>query len=333
MKKVVALITLSILLHGCGGGGGGGSDNGSGSGNGKLTLAVADALVDNIDSVVLTVDKVILRRDGASDIVIDRFTIPALGITDADTFQIDLLNYRNGNRLLMVDGLVVPAGNYSQLILQVLDNDVNYSYVDTMGHRVPIKQPSEQLKLGGFSVNASGVYAYTLDFDLRKAMTYNPGPDRYILKPRGVRVVSEQLASTLQGRVDTTILNLDPGCMNKADPLAGNVVYLYQNHNLGGALVDVYDPDIASGVPAGVVNPYASATVFRASDNSWRYHFGYLPAGDYTLAFACHAENDHGDTYDHVAIPQPGTQRAELTLTAGQQSVCNLPIADGHCEF
>jgi hypothetical protein len=332
MKKIAALTALSILLHGCGGGGGGGSDNGS-TNTGTVTLAIADALVDNIDSVVITVDKVILRRDGGSDVVVERFTIPALGLTDSDTFQIDLLDYRNGQRLLIVDDLVVPAGNYSQLILQVLDDDVNYSYVDTLGNRVPIKQPSEQLKLGGFTVNANGVYGYTLDFDLRKAMTYNPGPDRYILKPRGVRVVDEQLVTTLQGRVDSSILNLDPGCMNKADPLAGNVVYLYQNHNLSGSLVDVYDPDVASGVPAGAVNPYASATVYRASDSSWRYHFGFLPAGDYTLAFACHAEGDYADTYDHVAIPQPGTQRTELTLTALEQSECDLPIADGHCGF
>jgi hypothetical protein len=333
MKKIAAITALSILLYGCGGGGGGGSGDGSTSNTGTVSLAVADALVDNADSVVITVDKVILRRDGASDVVIDRFTIPSLGLSDTDTFQIDLLDYRNGNRLLIVDNLVVPAGTYSQLILQVLDNDVNYSYVDTLGNRVPIKQPSEQLKLGGFTINANGVYAYTLDFDLRKAMTYNPGPDRYILKPRGVRVVSEQLASTLQGVVDNIILNLDPGCMDKAVPAAGNVVYLYQNHNLTGSLVDVYDPDIATGVPASAVNPYATATVYQASDSSWRYHFGYLPAGDYTLAFSCHAEGDHGDTYDRIAIPLPGTQRTEVTLTAGQQSECNLPIAAGHCEL
>jgi hypothetical protein len=330
MKKVAAITALSILLHGCGGGGGG-SDGGSSSGTGKITLAVADALVDNVDSVVITVDKVILRRDGASDVVIDQFTIPSLGLTDAETFQIDLLDYRNGHRLPIIENLVVPAGSYSQLILQVLDNDVNYSYVDTQGSRKPIKQPSEQLKLGGFTVGNNGVYAYTLDFDLRKAMTYNPGPDRYILKPRGVRIVSEQAVSTLQGSVDSMILNLDPGCMDKADPIAGNVLYLYQNQGLSGSLVDVYDPDVATGVPASAVNPYASATVYQAGDGSWRYHFGYLPAGDYTLAFSCHAENDHGDTYDHIVIPLPGTQRTEVSLTAGQQAECNLPIVSGQC--
>lgn len=340
MKKVAALTALGILLHGCGGGGGG-SDDAANSNNGEVTIAVADALVDNIDSVVITVDKVILRKEGASDVIVDRFTIPSLGLSDVDTVQFDLLDYRNGNRLRLIENLVLPAGNYSQLILQVLDDDVNYSYVDTQDNRIPIKQPSEQLKLGGFTINRNGDHGYTLDFDLRKAMTYNPGPDRFILKPHGVRIVNEDTVTTLQGSIDPMILNLDPGCMNKADPLAGNVVYLYQNHNLIGSLIDAYDPDAAKQEPTSTFGslgtpmllPYATATVFRVSGNSWGYHFGYLPAGDYTLAFACHAEGDNSDSYDRIAIPQPGTQRTEITLTALKQSHCNLPIVDGHCEF
>lgn len=322
MKKLITITALSVAVLGCGGGGGGNSFSSAGT----VSFGIADAPVDDADHVVITVDKVTLRRDGADDIVIDRFTIPSLSLTNAATFQIDLLDYRNGNRVLVIDDLVVPSGTYSQLILHVLDNDVNYSYVDVGGTRTPIKQPSSELKLGGFTVDANGVYTYTLDFDLRKAMTYNPGPDRYILKPRGVRIVSEALAATLTGTVDSALFNTDPSCSSKADPTKGNVVYLYAGHNLSGVLGDVYDPELPTVVPVTALNPYEAANVYQAGDGSWHYHFGYLPAGDYTLAFSCNAEADTADTYDGIAIPLPSDQRIEVSLPAGQQTTLNLPI-------
>lgn len=330
MNRWLAVFSMAVLLQGCGGGGGGGGSAGTGS----VSFNLADAPVDTADHVVITVDKVILRRDGADDVVVDRFTIPALNLTDADTFQIDLLDYRDGKRLLVIDGLTVPAGTYSQLILHVLDNDVNYSYVDNGGVRTPIKQPSGDLKLGGFKVDADGVYAYTLDFDLRFAMTYNPIPSggRYILKPRGVRLVSETQASHLGGTVAPALFDTDPQCATKADPTVGNVVYLYQGHALDTTkLVDVYDPDIATGVPAGAVAPFAAANVRQTLGGDWQYNFGYLPAGDYTLAFSCDAEGDQAETYDGTVIPLPADQHVEVSLTGGQDATCNLPVTGGAC--
>ena len=325
MNKLALIPVLMAAMVGCGGGGGGG-----GGDKGTVSFALTDAPVDTADHVVITVDKVILRRDGADDITVDRFTIPTLALINADTFQIDLLDYQNGKRVLIIDGLVVPAGTYSQLILHVLDDDVNNSYVDVGGTRTPIKLPSDELKLGGLNVAVDGVYTYTLDFDLRKSMTYNPGPNRYILKPRGMRIVSDALAATLTGAVDNTLFNSVAPCSSKVDPLAGNTAYLYQGHGFG-TLADVYDPDVATGVPVGVINPYAAANVYQAGDGSWHYRFGFLPAGDYTLAFSCNAEGDFAESYDGVTIPLPSDQRVQITLTAGQQTTCNLPISGTSC--
>ena len=322
MKKLVTVAALSAVLLGCGGGGGGSDSSAS---TGTVSFGVTDAPVDSADHVVITVDKVTLRRDGAADVVVDRFTIPSLGLSNAESFQIDLLDYQNGKNVLVINDLVVPAGSYSQLVLHVLDNDVNYSYVELDGTRTPIKQPSNDLKLGGFTVDVNGVYTYMLDFDLRKAMTYNPGPDRYILKPRGVNIVSQALAATLTGSVDNALFNTDPQCASKTAPTVGNVVYLYQGHDLGSTLADVYDPDVATGSPVGP-NPYVAANVYQAGDGTWHYHFGYLPAGNYTLAFSCNAEGDYADTYDGIVIPLPSGQRKEVTLTAGQSTTVDLPV-------
>jgi hypothetical protein len=340
MKKLSVLLCTSALLVACGGGGGGGG--GSASATGKVSFGVTDAPVDDAAAVVITIDKVILRRDGAADVVVDRFTVPSLNVSNAETIQLDLLDYRNGNRLLVVNDLLVPAGSYGQLILQVVDNDVNASYVEELstGLRKPIKQPSGDLKLGGFTVNQDGVYVYTLDFDLRKALTYNPGnngngQDRYILKPRGVRLIDQALAAALTGTVDDALFDAGgTACAGKTVPTSGNAVYLYQGHTLAPAsLVDIYDPDIAQTLtpPSGAVNPYAATQVYQATDGRWYYNFGFLPAGNYTLAFSCAALGDDADYYNGISIPLPADQKVELTLSAGATRTCNLPIAGGAC--
>jgi hypothetical protein len=328
----VAAFASACLLTGCGGGGGGGGETAA-PGTGKVSFGVSDAPVDDASHVVITVDKVTLRRDGAADVVVDRFSIPALHLTNADTFQIDLLDYRNGARLLVIDNLEVPAGTYSQLVLHVLDEDVNYSYVDTVNGRTPIKLPSGDLKLGGLNVNVGGVYTYTLDFDLRRSMTYNPGPDRYILKPRGVRIVDEALAARLGGVVDHGLFNTVAPCSSKVDPTVGNVVYLYQGHGLDRTrLADSFDPTLpGASFPSAALEPFGAANVSQALDGSWHYMFGYLPAGDYTLAFSCAAEGDFADTYDGITLPLPSDQWAEITLAAGQNATCGLPFASGLC--
>lgn len=320
MKKTLLIALLGAALSGCGNGGGS-----AGSSTGTLSFNITDAPVDDADHVVVTIDKVTLRREGADDIVVDRFTIPSLSLNDEDTFQIDLLDYQQGRKVLIIDGLEVPAGTYSQLILEVIDNDLNASYVEIASTRTPIKQPSHQLKLGGFTVDASGVYTYTLDFDLRQAMTYNPGPDRYILKPRGVRIISEELAGSLSGTIDENLFDTSYDCSIKDDPTKGNVVYLYQGDEITGTLTDIFDPDLATGVPADAVRPYAAATVYYDDSNSsWRYFIGSLPAGAYTVAFSCNAEADAAESYDEITISLPSDAQATTTISAGQNATVNF---------
>ena len=79
--------------------------------------------------------------------------------------------------------------------------------------------------------------------------------------------------------------------------------------------------------PAEAIAPYTSQTV--NSDGS--YDIGYLPAGAYTLAFSCEAENDDPEIYDGIVIPSPSTERIEITLSEGESKSCNLPIVNGGC--
>ena len=93
-----------------------------------LTLGFSDSIPENLEEVVIEVDAITFRRSGADDVVVETFTIDELDITDAETFQVYLLQYRGAKQLLVIEGLQLDTGSYQVLISMVV-NDVNNSYV------------------------------------------------------------------------------------------------------------------------------------------------------------------------------------------------------------
>jgi hypothetical protein len=175
------------------------------------------------------------------------------------------------------------------------------------------------------------VQVFVIEFDLRKAMTYNPGSkDRYILKPTGVRVLDVAAAANISGDVGSALFsgNSSVPCIDKDDVNGGNVIYLYQGHNLAADnLADNFDRILDADAPDTAIAPYTSQKV--AADGS--YAISSLPAGNYTLAFSCQAENDIPDMLDGIVIPSPETEILELSLGEGESKTCNLPLVGGDC--
>mgnify|MGYP001439626502 CR=1 FL=1 len=243
-----------------------------------VDIGVSDAAVGDLDAVVITIERITVNQPGP-DIVIETFPGENPGDPPAETITIDLLAFQGTDVMLVVDDLLLAPGPYQNIRLSIIDDDIGLTYVDETGGGIaPLKVPSGELKLGGFVVGALFPQNFVLEFDLSRAMTYNPGPDRYILKPRGVRVVDAESAALISGTVDPALFEAG-ACGAKADPLVGNVVYLYRGHDLDiAALADNFDPAIDPAAAASSIEPYASETV--AADGS--YLFAYLPAGAYT---------------------------------------------------
>jgi len=197
--------------------------------------------------------------------------------------------------------------------------------------------PNDELKLGSFTVAPESTQTFLIEFGLRQSMTYNHGPQRYILKPRGVRVVALQEASTVSGLVDLTALHAVEPCLSKSDSSLGNVAYLYAGHDLDQSkLGDTFirededstepefDPDVTDDIIAPVV-----VTDIDGIDGS--YLFSYLLEGDYTLAVSCVATDDDPVIYDGIAIPAPATEVVEISLGAEQDLRCDFPLTAGVC--
>ncbi|MBW2697219.1 MAG: DUF4382 domain-containing protein [Deltaproteobacteria bacterium] len=162
---LLPMILASSLLMGCG--------PESPVETAPVSFAVSDAAVGDLDAVVITIDRVTLNRPG-DDIVINSFPDDEGG-EDTDTITVDLLDLQGTDYKVIVDTMDLEVGEYQNIRLSIINEDIDRSYVDeTGGGRKPIKVPSNELKLGGFEVTSGGPHVFVLEFPLTQAMTYNP---------------------------------------------------------------------------------------------------------------------------------------------------------------
>lgn len=250
-------------------------------GTGQMTLSVGDAPVDGAQKVVVEFTGVELVPNSGNPV----------DITFASPKTIDLLN-QSGTASAQLFDQPIPAGSYGQIRLTVLaDGDPSHSYIvlsDGTMHGLQIPSGAETgLKLvSGFTVPASGVVDYTIDFDLRKSVTCPPGQaPACFLKP-AERLVDNTTVGNIQGSVDPALV--PTGCTPG--------VYLYDG--------TVTAPeDINSAAPSTDVNqPLASRAPLASSATPYYYQFTFLPPGDYTLAFTCEAAMDNPDHADGTVV-------------------------------
>jgi hypothetical protein len=323
----IALIAAFLLpISGCGGCGFSCNDDDDGV-PALLTLGFSDSLPEDLKQVVIEVDAIIFQRIGAEDVVIDTFTIKEQGLSDANTFQVDLLAYRGVNQLIVIKDLELDPGTYSDVRINILTNGVNNSYVQEADDSLKkITVSGGQLKLPGLRLS-SGSQAFTVEFGLAQALQHQPGSDQYLLATNGIRVENNKTDATLSGQIDSALFNGVSPCDQKADPQKGNRLYLY-NGKVGQEkerLADVFTSGSIETPPADALAPFAVASLENnALTGSWDYSFGYLPAGDYTMAFACDTEKDNSVEYNGLIIPLPEGQVYELTLSESEKAQCNL---------
>jgi hypothetical protein len=271
----------------------------------SLTLALSDQALEQLKEVVITIDRVTFVRSGGDNVVVDTFTIPGLGLEEADTFQLDLLDYLGRNTLAIITGLEMDVGSYSSIQFDLLDANNNFSYaLESDDALKEINVASSVLSVPGFSLSA-GSENYVVDFNLAQALQYRSLQDDYLLASDGIRVEDTTTAARLSGSVDSSLFNSVSPCDEKEEPESGNRIYIYSGISLAdGSLADVYTGNSSSTVPAAAVAPFAVASLYEdAVLGGWQYIFGFLPAGDYTLAMSCNALDDDPVDYDEIVVP------------------------------
>ena len=332
IKILAALLLLSsiaVSLAGCGCGFDCNNGNSNNPGPTLLSLGFSDSLPEELKQVVIEVDSITFRRSNADDVVVETFTIDALDLVEADSFQIDLLQYRGRNQLVVIEDLELDSGTYNEVLVTVLDGDINLSYVqeddDTLKE---ITVPAGGLTLEGIELTGDG-QLYTVEFGLAQSLQFQSSDDNYLMATDGIRLEDNAVAASLSGRVDSSLFDTVSPCDEKDDPELGNRLYLYEGIGLTGTqLADVFTSDSSAQIPDNAQAPFTVASLVENTlTGSWDYAFGYLPAGDYTMAFACDTAADDAVEFDDLVIPLPEDQVYEITLSEAQEAVCDL--ADG----
>ena len=267
----------------------------------QMRLSVADAPADNATHVVVVFTGVELTGNSGNPVTIT-FPTPK---------SIDLITQSNTASAVLFDQ-PIPAGSYGQIRLMVTaDGSANNSYIDfadgsRMGLLVPSGSETGFKLVSGFTVPSSGVVDYTIDFDLRKAITCPPGQaPACILKPVE-RLVDNTSVGNIQGQITST---LPSGCTPG--------VYLYS-----GAVTKL--EDINSTAPSTDTNqPLASKVPVATSAPPYYYQFTFLPPGTYTVAFTCEAALDNPDQTDPSVIL---ATVATAAVSAGQTAKVDIAL-------
>jgi len=231
-----------LLLTACGGGSGTSGDTG------RLSLYVTDAPVDSAEKVVVAFTGVQLKPADGEPIrrsVCENDNSPGC---ENGMRKIDLLQLTGDESAALLEDEVLPAGRYEWIRLEVLTSQTSAenSFIVIDGTARPLWVPSGDqtgLKLvRGFTVPASGVASFTIDFDLRKSIANPQGPfaDTYFLRP-ALRLVDNSLTGHLKGEVAADLIEGE-ACLGTESPGSGIViVYVFEADGATGHATEPED--------------------------------------------------------------------------------------------
>jgi hypothetical protein len=257
MLKTAAPALAALLLASCGGG----TRHG-------VTIAITDAPIDLASSVNISFAKIELSGPNVVPTV--------LNISPAES--VDLFQLQGGLTQLMVDTVQALPGHYDTLSLTILADEgsgqTNITLPDGVhilylppGVPATVKIPVD------FDFASGGDLFLTVDFDLRKSIVQDPNnPTKYQLFP-AMRVVEDQVAGSITGNVATTLVT----CLEPA-------VYVYSG-DVTPTDVDISDPNHGGPISTALVGLNSTSGLFN-------FTAGFLPAGEYTIAFTCNAQVD-----------------------------------------
>ncbi len=285
----LALAFSSLLLGAC--------DNGGSSSQGSINIAITDAPVDEADAVWITFDGVTIKPEqgDAQSYVIE------------PPQKLNLMSLSGNNSTVLLNE-PIAAGRYSWIRLSI-DDAENSTYLieENSGGTFPLRIPSGNqtgLKLNrSFTVDADGITAFTIDFDLRKSVhkTGKPGNEKYMMRPT-LRIVETSQAGSISGNIDPSLVT--EGCYPG--------VYVFNE----GDPVDDMD---------GIDDPVVALTISMNDEGAYNYTAGFLPAGDYTVAYTCEANLDNAPDGDNDNDENINfTQQASVTVSTGINSEYNF---------
>jgi len=288
MLKTAVPALAALLLASCGGG----QRHG-------VSIAITDAPIDLASSVNISFSGIELSGPNV---------IPSiLKISPAAT--VDLFQLQGGLAQPMVNTVQAKPGHYTTLSFSILaDPDSGQSNITLPdGTHILYLAPGlpQRVELPvDFDYSSGEDVFITVDFDLRKSIVADPNdPTKFQLIP-SMRAVLDSDAGSITGNVTQSLVT----CLDPA-------VYVYPGTLTQQQLSDV-DIDPRTADP-NKVQPLSTALVgLNGTSGLYNFTAGFLPAGDYTLAFTCSASQDVANQSNSLTFSQilHATAKAQDTV-------------------
>ena len=297
MRIEVLIILGSVLLTACGGGSsGGGSTDLPGTGtstpilSGTVTVGITDGPMDEAQTLVLNLTHIDFGRDDGD--------VSRIVFADGSK-RLDMMRLQNGVSENLIDHASLPAGLYRWMELGI---DLEQSDLELQSgghHQMQLADPEAMRIQEMFEINAGEHGDFIIDFDLRRSIQHHDMGgmmgERYELHA-GMRLTRADQAGSLSGTIHMSLVDAyQSDCDENA---GGNWAYLYPGEAL--------EPDdLAETETDGIPGPIATDRVeLDAKTGEYQYHFSYMPAGMYRVAFSCSSEWDEAGDTDYPNDPE-----------------------------
>jgi hypothetical protein len=282
------------LVAACGGGSGSPAPvlNVPTQATGSISISITDGPWEDAQALVLHITAMELGRSNG-DVI-------QLGMPGGP-MSIDMMQLQNGVSQALVTEMEVPVGQYEWMRMII---DLNQSHLDLAGtggrHNMQMGPDADNgLEVHTFFQIADSAHEeFMLDFDLRSGVQrHQMGMmgDQFELHS-AMRLVNMAESGGVTGLVAAGMIDINhPDC--DVAP-GGNWAYLFP-----GSATE--PDDISEQNTDGIPGPLAADRVeMDPGTGDHFYHFGYLPAGSYRIAFTCSGEWDEEGDDDFPSDPE-----------------------------
>jgi len=252
---------------------------------GELQIRLTDAPADEATAVNVEITGVELLTDAGT----------------AETYEFDeprtinLADLSGGRTVTLVSDDDTPGGTYSgiRLLINAVAGESDSTITFSDGGEFPLVLSNagggSRSVSRNFTVEEDERTALTIDFDLRRSILEPTGTSTdYRLAPR-LRLVLDDDAGTLTGTVDESRLT-DSDCDNGDNNDVGNIVYVFSGNS---ATVSDLDNSVDDAITYGAVE-------MDDVSGEYTYTVGFLPEGNYTVAFTCQGRLDDPLVQDDI---------------------------------
>ena len=313
---ISSILLITTLLTACG------SDDGDTSTTenvamGTMSINITDAPLDEASHLFVRITGLELKpKNGKSldFIFCNHHLIEAHEeCLNRTTLELDLMTLTGKISQPLIDNRAIPAQQYNWIRLKLDDTNPGYIQLTAEGdNKYPLTIPGGAqtgLKVNTLLTLPEGHdLRLTIDFDLRKSV-HKAGNGKYMLRPT-LRLVDNSNIGHLNGTIDPLLL---------ATKDCSPAIYLHQY--TPAAASEIFDWPIADDIhPDNHELITTTYPVYNKESGIDEYEIGFIPEGNYFVAFTCSAINDDpaedDDINFHLSHP--------VEIKAGQETTHNI---------